>query len=107
MPHIRHTVALALIGLSASILFPGTASAGAQQDRMRACNKEAKEKTLKGDERSSFMSQCLSAGKSAGKEENKDKTVLTERRRQCRADARDKSLKGDERKAFIADCVKA
>ena len=104
MPHIRRTFALALIGLSASLLFPGTASAGTQQDRMRACNKEAKEKTLKGDERSSFMSQCLSAGKSV---DSKEKTALADRRKQCRADAREKALKGDERKAFIADCVKA
>ncbi len=105
MPHIRHTLVLALIGLSASALVPGTANAGAQQDRMRACHKEAKEKTLKGDERNSFMSQCLSGGKSADKE--KDKAALAEKRKQCRADARDKSLKGDERKAFVADCVKA
>ncbi|WP_018227828.1 PsiF family protein [Methyloversatilis universalis] len=107
MPHIRHTLVLALIGLSASVFLPGTASAGTQQDRMRDCHKEAKEKALKGDERSSFMSQCLSGGKSADKEKSTDKTALAEKRKQCRADARDKSLKGDERKAFVADCVKA
>lgn len=103
MPHIRHTLVLALIGLSASALVPGTANAGAQQDRMRACHKEAREKALKGDERSSFMSQCLSGGKSADPEQ----AALAERRKQCRADAREKSLKGEERKTFMADCVKA
>jgi len=30
-----------------------------QQNRMRACNKEAKEKKLKGVERKKFMSGCL------------------------------------------------
>jgi hypothetical protein len=30
-----------------------------QQDRMRRCAHEAKEKELKGDERRSFMSACL------------------------------------------------
>ena len=30
-----------------------------QQQRMRACNKEAKEKKLKGAERKKFMSGCL------------------------------------------------
>ncbi|HUX24685.1 MAG TPA: PsiF family protein [Burkholderiales bacterium] len=30
-----------------------------QQSRMRACNKEAKEKKLKGAERKKFMSGCL------------------------------------------------
>lgn len=31
-----------------------------QQERMKSCNAEAKAKTLKGDERKAFMSQCLS-----------------------------------------------
>ena len=31
-----------------------------QQERMKSCNAEAKAKTLKGEERKSFMSQCLS-----------------------------------------------
>ena len=30
-----------------------------QQSKMRACNKEAKEKKLKGEERKKFMSACL------------------------------------------------
>ncbi len=30
-----------------------------QQQRMKACNAEAKGKSLKGDERRSFMSSCL------------------------------------------------
>ena len=32
---------------------------GSQQDKMRTCNAEAKQKALKGDERRSFMSACL------------------------------------------------
>ncbi len=32
-----------------------------QKDKMKACNKDAKEKALKGDERKSFMKSCLSA----------------------------------------------
>jgi hypothetical protein len=31
----------------------------AHQQRMKACNAEAKEKSLKGEERKSFMSTCL------------------------------------------------
>ena len=30
-----------------------------QQDKMRRCNVEAREKALKGDERRAFMSRCL------------------------------------------------
>lgn len=35
------------------------AAASAQQDKMKACNAEAKTKELKGDERKKFMSACL------------------------------------------------
>jgi hypothetical protein len=37
-----------------------TAQKHTQQERMKNCNAEAKAKTLKGDERKAFMSQCLS-----------------------------------------------
>jgi hypothetical protein len=30
-----------------------------QQDKMKACNKDAGAKSLKGDERKKFMSECL------------------------------------------------
>jgi hypothetical protein len=36
-----------------------TAKQKAQQDRMRACSKEASDKKLKGDERKKFMSTCM------------------------------------------------
>lgn len=32
----------------------------AQQNRMKSCNKEAADKKMKGDERKSFMKECLS-----------------------------------------------
>jgi len=31
----------------------------AQQEKMKACNADAKTKALKGDERKAFMSDCL------------------------------------------------
>ena len=31
----------------------------AQQDKMRSCSKEAKEKGMKGDERKTFMKDCM------------------------------------------------
>ena len=36
-----------------------TAAQKAQQEKMKACNKEAGEKALKGDDRKKFMSGCL------------------------------------------------
>ena len=38
--------------------------AGTQQERMKTCNKDAKVKALKGDDRKAFMKSCLSTKKS-------------------------------------------
>lgn len=81
------------------------ALAGAQQDKMKACNAEAKEKDLKGDERKKFMSDCLSAKKEKA-DDGKAKTAQQEKMTKCNADAKAKSLAGDERKKFMSDCLK-
>jgi hypothetical protein len=82
--------------------------AGPQQDRMKTCNAEAKENALKGDERRSFMSGCLSSGSAAKQKLTADEAgALKDRKKQCRSEATDKALKGEERKSFIAECVKA
>lgn len=60
----------------AAALSSAPASANPQHDRMRACNAEAKEKSLKGDDRKAFMKTCLSASKKAATE----KTANTVRR---------------------------
>jgi hypothetical protein len=39
---------------------PAKSAKTAQQEKMKACNKEAGEKSLKGDDRKKFMSTCLS-----------------------------------------------
>ena len=98
---IRITGALvAVVGLA----FSAHVVAGPQQDRMKSCNAEAKENALKGDERSAFLSGCLSAGKAPDTEAT---AALKERKKVCRAEAKEKSLKGDERKSFMSECVKA
>ncbi len=70
-----------------------------QQQKMGSCNKEAAARSLKGDERKKFMSDCLSA--------DKKPTSPRERMSACNKDAGDKQLKGDERKKFMSDCLKA
>jgi nucleoid-associated protein YgaU len=67
-----------------------------QQERMAACNKQAGEKNLKGDERKKFMSACLSAGKKSQQD----------RMTTCNKQAGEKNLKGDERKKFMAECLR-
>ena len=86
-------VPLLLLGvLMASQGFAATA----QQEKMKTCNADATAKTLKGDERKAFMSDCLKAKPATQQEKMKT----------CNADATPKALKGDERKAYMSDCLK-
>ena len=66
---------------------------------MSACNAQAGEKDLKGDERKQFMSSCLGAKPATATQQEKMKA--------CNADAGSKQLKGDERKKFMSECLKA
>ena len=70
-----------------------------QQEKMTTCNAEASAKTLKGDERKAFMSECLKATLAAPMSQQ-DKMTM------CNKVAGEKALKGDERKAFMSDCLK-
>jgi hypothetical protein len=79
----------------------------AQQSKMGACNKEAGDKALKGDERKKFMSDCLKAkapetANEAAAPQEKLTPMAT-----CNKAAGEKSLKGDERKKFMSSCLKA
>ena len=96
---MKKLLTLLAMGLTLSLNAAHAAEPTAQQNKMGACNKDAGEKTLKGDERKAFMKECLSAKKESPKEaqQNKMKT--------CNKDAGEKTLKGDERKAFMKDCL--
>ena len=54
---------VASVAFAAPATAPGKKAASpaqlAQQEKMKTCNKEAKDKALKGDERKKFMSDCL------------------------------------------------
>jgi psiF repeat len=65
-----------------------------QQNKMASCNKDAEGK--KGDERKTFMKECLSAKKEMPQQS---------KMKSCNVDAKDK--KGDERKAFMKECLSA
>lgn len=76
----------------------------AQQKRMSDCNQQASSKTLKGSDRSTFMSTCLkSAGSAAA---GKTLTPQQQKMKNCNAAAKAKSLKGDARKTFMSSCLK-
>ena len=78
-------------------------AAGTQQEKMKSCNAEARTKALKGDERRSFMSQCLAVSP----EEKQARLAQREKAKSCTAEAKGKGLKGDEKKTFLAQCVAA
>ena len=69
----------------------------AQQNKMVTCNADAAGK--KGDERKTFMKECLSA------KPVKTMTPQQEKMKACNTDATGK--KGDERKAFMKTCLSA
>ncbi len=77
----------------------------AQQERMKSCNKDAKAKALKGDERKAFMKSCLS-GKAVSAPAVATKMTQQDKMKACNKDATAKALKGDERKKFMNDCLK-
>ena len=90
---MKKILALSILGLFAAMASPVMAAENAQQERMKACNKEAGDK--KGDERKKFMSTCLSDKKKAS--DNKMAACNT----------KSKGMKGDEHKKFMSDCMKA
>jgi len=73
-----------------------------QQDKMKTCNLQAKEQSLSGDARKSFMKTCLSNQPAA---ESK-LTPQQQKMKQCNADAKARSLSGSDRKTFMSTCLK-
>ena len=107
---MKKLISLMTLGLALSIVAAhaaspaasapaGSASAGgktAQQNKMTMCNKEAEGK--KGDERKTFMSECLSAKKETPQQAQQSKMTS------CNKEAG--AMKGDERKKFMSECLK-
>lgn len=80
---------------------PSDKTPTAQQSRMATCNKDAGDK--KGDERKSFMKDCLS-GKSGDKPAlSAAQAAQRDKMKACNKDAAGK--KGEERKTFMKDCL--
>jgi len=78
-------------------------AATAQQNKMTTCNADPQAKTLTGDARKAFMSNCLKATPAAAA---KPVTAQQQKMKDCNADPQAKTLKGDERKAFMSTCLK-
>lgn len=79
--------------------------AGPQQEKMKTCNAEAKQKSLKGDERKAFMKECLK--KDTDAQTDGASATQQNKMKSCNAEAKDKDLKGQERKDFMKTCLSA
>lgn len=104
---MKKLIALVCFGLAFAVSAP--AFAGAQQDKMKGCNAEAKADNLKGADRKAFMSKCLKKDyvlKSAASAAAPAKATQQDKMKSCNADAKAKALKGDERKKFMSSCLK-
>ena len=120
---MKKLITLACLGFVFAASAP--AFAGAQQEKMKGCNAEAK--GMKGAERKAFMSKCLKkdyvlkseaapAAAPAAKAEAKpaataaapatEKAKPQDKMKNCNAEAKTKAMKGDERKTFMKNCLK-
>ncbi|OGS80569.1 MAG: PsiF repeat-containing protein [Gallionellales bacterium GWA2_59_43] len=114
---------IALVGLGFAFVVSSPAFAGDQQEKMKGCNKEAKDGGMKGDERKAFMKKCLSkdyalkangaaaaatpaAPATAAAPAGSAASTQQDRMKACNADAKGKGLKGEERKTFMSSCLK-
>lgn len=100
----RSAVAIAALSLTLALGLSSAAPAAfaqnAQQEKMKSCNKQAADNSLKGDPRKAFMKTCLSS-----KPAEAPKPTQQEKMKTCNASA--KGQKGDARKAFMKDCLSA
>jgi len=98
---------IALVSLGIALSVSTSAFAGAQQNKMKECNADAKKQTLKGDERKAFMKNCLKKDGAASAEAAAAPSTQQNKMKSCNADAKTKALKGQERKDFMKSCLSA
>jgi len=72
-----------------------------EQQRLRSCNTQAKEKGLSSRERSRFITDCMN-----GRKGKRPLTPLQARNEVCTKEADSRHLEGAERRGFMSDCNK-
>lgn len=73
-----------------------------QQDKVKACNDMADKKGLTGNDRKSFMQNCVS--KANGTQPVSDMSQ-SDKMNACKSLADKKNLTGKDRRSFIKDCM--
>ena len=101
------SIAVKLLAGSVIFVAGGVAAQSSQQNRMAACNTLAGQRSLSGDARKSFMSDCLSKGPEAVDTSGKSAQGSQQQRmKDCNAAASAGAYKGDVRQAFMSSCMK-
>jgi hypothetical protein len=101
---VRKLAFVVAMGLAALLAGPVEAQTS-QQNRMAACNAAAGSRSLAGDARKAFMSECLSKGPEAMAAPAKSGSPQ-QRMADCNAAASAGGMKGDARQSFMSDCLK-
>ena len=96
---------ISLACLCLAVLVSAPAFAGAQQDKMKGCNKEARGKT--GDLHKAFMNKCLKKDYvlNAGDAPAVPVRQL-DKMKSCNEVAATKRVKGEARRQFVSACLK-
>lgn len=125
---MKKLIVLACMGFA--LVTSASAFAGAQQEKMKGCNVEAKASALKGEDRKAFMKKCLSkdyvlkagtakpaaaaaapvaaSGVAAAVVANAAAGGKQQNKmKTCNEQVKTKKLKGEERRAFMSTCLKA
>ena len=71
------------------------------QQRMRACNTQAKQKGLEARERSRYITDCLN-----GRKGERPLTPIQARNEACTKEADHRGLEGAKRRGFMGECAK-
>lgn len=71
------------------------------QQRMRACNTQAKQKGLEARERSRYITDCLN-----GRKGQRPLTPIQAKNEACTKEADRRALEGAERRGFMGECTK-
>lgn len=91
-------LAVALLYLGQALGADGLTPA---QQRMRACNTEAKHQGLSGPQRSRFITDCLN-----GRKGNRPFTPIQAKNEECTQEADGRGLQGAARRGFMSECTK-
>lgn len=125
---MRMIAALVMSLFAAGLAYAEDKPKTPQQEKMAACNKEAKDTGKTGGDRKKFMSECLKKDSGAAKEAPKTdakaapaapaaeakpeakaeaKATPQERMKACNKEAKDTGKAGEDRKKFMSECLKA